>query len=161
MLSITSLHLTLAAVGIALWCLYSVIGLCIPYVKRFRRSALIFIVSSLVLIRVVIVTPVSIVNDNNSVQQFAVLFPTHIELSDGKLALIKPNIGLSHEWIVNNGSKSLFFETVLYGTGQDFVHAEIAGYSTLNVSTLDYLFVAPPGQVKLRSMSAVKGWLYR
>ncbi|SQI41568.1 Uncharacterised protein [Leminorella richardii] len=109
------------------------------------------------------VNHVYIVTDDNSVDEYGLIMSSDFTLVNGSSIRLVPEKKIDKSWLVNNGSRRLVFETVIYGnTSKNPYDFELDGYKAIGLdNAIDYLFVTPPNSIKTKSKSATKGWLHR
>lgn len=109
------------------------------------------------------VNHVYVVTDDNSVDEYGLIMSSDFTLVNGTTVRLVPEKKIDKSWLVNNGSRQLVFETVVYGsTSENPYEFELAGFKAIGLdSAIDYLFVTPPNSIKTKSKSATKGWLHR
>ncbi|AKJ41937.1 hypothetical protein [Pragia fontium] len=109
------------------------------------------------------VNHVYIVTDDNQVTEYALIKTSDFDLVNGTTVRLVPETKMDKSWLINNGTRPLKFETVIYGNANENPYEfELGGYKSIGLdNAIDYLFVTPPNSIKIKSKSATKGWLHR
>ena len=96
-------------------------------------------------------------------QELGLIKTSDFELVNGTAIRLVPEYKMDKSWLVNNGSRPMTFETVLYGsTSKNPYGFELAGYNSIGLdNAVDYMFETPPNSIKIKGKSATKGWLHR